>query len=107
MWINQLWRRCFGRSRALPFHASRPRTARRPSGTSLCLEALEDRTLLSNYTVSSVADLVAAIRASNAAGGQNQIAMLHGSINGYYYLTQPLPDIMANNQLTIVYAKPS
>jgi hypothetical protein len=34
------------------------------------LEALEDRTLLSNYTASSVSDLIADIKAANSAGGR-------------------------------------
>src|SRR5262249_59336841 len=53
--------------------ASRRRGAPRPE-----LERLEDRTVLSSYTASSVADLIADIKAANAAGGSNTITLAPG-----------------------------
>jgi hypothetical protein len=48
--------------------ATGPRVSHRPR-----LEALEDRTLLSNYTAATMTELIADINAANKAGGTNTI----------------------------------
>jgi hypothetical protein len=50
---------------------------RRPPPRRLCLEPLEDRYLLS--TAATVAELIAAIKAANAAGGSNTISLVAGA----------------------------
>src|SRR5262249_12217272 len=62
---------------------SRRTRARRPRppacrGPRLTLERLEDRTLLSGYTASTVSDLIADVSAANAAGGANTITLVAG-----------------------------
>jgi hypothetical protein len=68
-----------GTGRPRPPHSS---PARRP-GTRLVLEPLEDRTLLTSYTAATVADLIAAINAANAAGGSNTITLTAPTMSPY------------------------
>jgi hypothetical protein len=72
------------------------------------LERLEDRTVLSGYTASTVADLIADINAANAAGGSNTITLVAGKT---FTLTKVdnttdgatgLPVIAGGDKLTIV-----
>jgi predicted outer membrane repeat protein len=86
-----------------------PRVGRQPyRGLRPRLEALEDRTLPSNYIAGNVSKLIADIGAANTAGGANTITLTAGATftlgradnatdggNG-------LPVIAANNNLTIV-----
>ncbi|MCA1686329.1 MAG: hypothetical protein LC745_10200, partial [Planctomycetia bacterium] len=76
------------------------------------LEPLEDRTVLSSYSASSVAELIADINAANAAGGSNTITLAPGktftltaadntNVLGYGD-ANGLPVIAANDNLTIV-----
>src|SRR6516164_10028572 len=67
------------------------------------LEMLEERTLLSNYTAGTVTDLIGDINAANAAGGTNTITLTAASSSPYILdnTTGALPDIMANDNLTI------
>ena len=44
----------------------------RRRGTPLVLEPVEARTLLTSYTAATVSDLIAAINAANAAGGESR-----------------------------------
>lgn len=83
--------------------ASRRRGGPRPE-----LERLEDRTVLTSFTAASVADLIADINASNAAGGTNTITLLAGStftltsVNNNAFGPTGLPVIATNDNLTIV-----
>ena len=72
MWLNQLWQRCLGQPAS-----GRPQPARRRS-MRLVLEQLEDRTVPSSFTASSVSDLIADINAANLAGGSNTITLVAG-----------------------------
>jgi hypothetical protein len=91
-----------GRPRPLPSRKAHRR------GKRLAFEHLEDRTLLSNWTAASVADLIADINAGNKAGGSNTIALVAGStftltaVNNTTDGATGLPVIAANNNLTIV-----
>lgn len=75
----------------------------------LVLEALEDRTLLSNYTAATVADLIADINAANAAGGTNTITLIAPSTSPYVLMAvnnstdgpTGLPVIASGDSLTI------
>src|SRR5262249_1936057 len=73
-----------------------------------CLEILEDRTLLSNYTAASVSDLVADINAANQAGRTNTIALVANTpytlaaVDNTTAGATGLPVIAANDNLTIV-----
>jgi hypothetical protein len=74
-----------------------------------CLEPLEDRTLLSNYTAATVSDLIADINAANVAGGSNTIALIAPSTSPYVLTAvnnstdgpTGLPVIAAGNSLII------
>ena len=59
----------------------RTKSRRRLCGVRLLLEHLEDRTLPSSYTAATAADLLAALNASNTAGGTNSIALTAGMKN--------------------------
>jgi hypothetical protein len=81
---------------------------RRPAAQRLCLERLEDRSLPSSYTASTVRDLIFDINAANAAGGTNTITLAAGTtftLTGADNTTDGatgLPVIAANDNLTIV-----
>src|SRR5262245_30558289 len=86
---------------------SRSRHSQPAARPRLRLERFEDRTLPANYTVASVAELVADINAANAAGGSNTITLVAGTT---FTLTAVgntadgptgLPVIAANDNLTI------
>jgi hypothetical protein len=73
----------------------------------LCLEPLEERTLPSNYTAASVADLIADINAANAASGSNTITLVAGTtftltaVNNTTDGANGLPVVGAADNLTI------
>jgi hypothetical protein len=105
MWFNEICKRWLGRSakRRTP----RP-VAARYRGLRLRLEQLEERTVPSNFTAASVADLIADVSAANLAGGSNTITLVAGTT---YTLTAVdnktdgptgLPVIAANDNLTII-----
>jgi hypothetical protein len=82
--------------------------ARRPHRRRLLLEQLEDRTVPSTFTASTVSQLIADINAANQAGGSNTIVL---AANTRYVLTgadnstnggNGLPVIAANDNLTII-----
>jgi hypothetical protein len=79
--------------------------ARRPS--CLTLERLEDRTLPSSVTASTVTDLIADIKAANLAGGANTITLSPGTkftltaVDNTTDGATGLPVIAANDTLTI------
>src|SRR5262249_45020176 len=89
-----------GRTRRPPLPAAR-------RGVRLTLERLEDRTLPSNYTAASVADLIADINAANAVGGSNTITLVAGTtltlsaVDNTTDGATGLPVIAANDNLTI------
>jgi hypothetical protein len=72
------------------------------------VEALEDRTLLSNYTAASAADLLSDIKAANQAGGSNTISLVAGKSFDFTTVDNTtdgatgLPVIAANDNLTII-----
>jgi hypothetical protein len=86
---------------------ARPDASRRCS-RRLVLEPLEDRTVPSNVTAGSVADLIADINAANGAGGSNTITLVAGTIFTLTALDNTtdgatgLPVIAASNNLTII-----
>jgi len=90
----------------------RPHTRRAPAprrhGFRPRLEGLEGRTLLSNYTAASVADLIADIKLSNQAGGSNTITLVAGNpfqltaVDNTTDGATGLPVIAANDSLTVV-----
>src|SRR5262249_50707974 len=88
-------------------HRAAPR--RRPAFHRPLLEALEDRTLPSNYTAASVSDLIKDIKHSNAAGGMNTITLVAPTTSPYVLTgvdnstdgATGLPVIAANDSLTI------
>jgi hypothetical protein len=72
------------------------------------IEQLETRRLLASFTASTVAELIADINATNAAGGANSITLAPGTtfkLTAVYNNTSDpngLPVIAAGNELTIV-----
>jgi hypothetical protein len=72
------------------------------------VEALEDRTLPSNFTAANVTDLIADIKAANAAGGSNTITLVAGTtftltaVDNTADGATGLPVIAASDNLTIV-----
>jgi hypothetical protein len=68
MWLNELWRRWFGRTRPFPAHLRR-----RQPGTGLRLEVLDDRTLLS-----APIDATLGVNLPGQSEG--------GQVNGTYFL---------------------
>jgi hypothetical protein len=74
----------------------------------LTLEQLEDRTLPSSFTASTVSDLIADINAANNAGGLNTITLAAktrftlAAVNNTTDEPTALPVIAANDNLTIV-----
>jgi hypothetical protein len=83
---------------------------RRPRRCLLTVEALEDRTLPSNYTATTLAELITDIGLANQAGGTNTITLGAGP-GSTYTLFGPnnttdgatgLPVIRPGNDLTIV-----
>jgi hypothetical protein len=82
--------------------------APRRRGRRLALEQLEDRTVPSNFTATSVANLVADINAANAVGGSNTITLVAGTTFNLSAVDNTtdgatgLPVIAANGNLTIV-----
>jgi hypothetical protein len=79
------------------------RVARRMGCVQPRLEALEDRTLLSNYTAGTVTELIGHINAANASGGTNTITLTAAASSPYILdnTTGALPEITANDNLTI------
>jgi hypothetical protein len=81
---------------------------KRPARARPVLELLEDRTVLSNYTAATVADLIADINAANSAGGSNTITLAPNttfditSVNNTTNGPNGLPVIAAGNNLSIV-----
>src|SRR5262249_43080350 len=92
-------------SRRTRAHRPRPPASR---GPRLTLERLEDRTLLSGYTASTVSDLIADVTAANAAGGANTITLVAGktftltAANNSTDGATGLPVIAAKDNLTII-----
>jgi hypothetical protein len=79
-----------------------PPAARRRR-TRLSVRQLECRNLLTNYTAAYVSDLIADINASNQSGGSNTITLTAPTADTYVLAdTQVLPQIAANDNLTIV-----
>jgi hypothetical protein len=74
----------------------------------LRVKQLEDRTVPSNFTAGTVADLIADINAANAAGGSNTITLVAGktftltAVDNATDGDTGLPVIAANDALTIV-----
>src|SRR5262245_30412043 len=100
MWIQNLFK-------SLTSVSSRRRpTRRRLSPARPCLEALEDRTVPSNFTAATVEDLIADINEANWQSGSNTITLvaftypfdLDNTTDGPTYL----PVIAANDNLTII-----
>jgi hypothetical protein len=75
--------------------ATGPRVSHRPR-----LEALEDRTLLSNYTAATVSELIADINAANKAGGSNTITL---AANTTFDLTAVNNTTNGTNGLPVIY----
>jgi hypothetical protein len=101
MWFSQLRNPVLGRRFG---RLSGPRHR----GVRLVLEPLEDRLVLSNFTASSVPELIADIRAAHKAGGSNTITLQAGTaftltaVNNTTDGATGLPVIKAKDQLTIV-----
>jgi hypothetical protein len=104
MWLNKLYQPGLGRARkSRTYTPASPQRSVRPR-----LEQLEDRALLSNFTASTVSDLIADIKAANRAGGTNTITL---AANTTFSLTKVddttdgatgVPLISAGDALTIV-----
>lgn len=105
MWLRKKFQSWLGRrpARRCPKRRSSP-----PRDSKLALEPLEDRTVPSSFTASSVADLLADINAANLAGGSNTITLKSGhnfKLTGVDNTTDGangLPVIAANDNLTII-----
>jgi hypothetical protein len=71
------------------------------------MEQLEDRTLPSNFSAATVADLIADINAANQQGGSNTITLVAGNsftltaVDNTTDGATGLPVIAANDNLTI------
>src|SRR5262249_36672681 len=80
---------------------------KRPTRARPVLELLEDRTVLSNYTAATVAQLIADINAANLAGGSNTIKLAAhtdftlSAVDNTTDGPTGLPVIAAGNNLTI------
>src|SRR5260370_13151614 len=87
--------------------AERTRTPKRQTFRPR-IEQLEDRTVLSNFTASSAAELIADINAANATGGPNTITLVAGAsfklnaANNFTYCANELPVIASGDKLTII-----
>src|SRR5215471_16076966 len=100
--------RSLRRRNGRPRHLSSSRAGRRRS--PLILEALEDRTALSNFNAATVSDLIADINAASTAGGTNTITLTAPTSNPYVLMAvdnssngaNGLPVIANKNILTIV-----
>ena len=85
-------------------------TRRRPPGSRLCLEQLEDRTVPSNFTAVTGGDLIADINAANQLGGSNTITLVTVPDSSFalYAVDNTtdgatgLPVIATNDNLTII-----
>ena len=101
MWLSR-FRNLIGGPRCPRPSAPKPRRRR------LLLEQLEDRALPSNYTASSVSQLIAYINAANQAGGSNTILLAANTTfdltvtNNWTNGGNGLPVIAANNNLAII-----
>jgi hypothetical protein len=110
MWLNRLSLWLNQSSKRRP---ARPQPARQ-CGRRLAVEQLEDRTVLSNFTAATVADLIADINAANQAaanqpGVSNTITLVPGHTftltavdNSSGGGSTGLPVIAANDDLTIL-----
>jgi hypothetical protein len=93
---------------AFAIRGERPPASRRRGGVPPGLERLEDRTVLSSYTASSVSELIADINASNKAGGSNTITLAPGktftltAVDNTTDGASGLPVIASGDSLTIV-----
>ncbi len=98
MWFNELWQRWMGQAPRQLRRRCRPSRTR----TRLTLEALEERTLLSNPATTS--DLIAAINSANSSGTPTTITLTANTTfdftSGYNGTFQALPPITGN--ITIV-----
>ena len=103
MWLEKLCQRWLAGSAV----GRRSPTPRR-RGLRLTLEPLEDRIVPSTFTAASVSDLIADIKAANAAGGANTITLVAGTtfnltaVNNTTDGATGLPVIAANDNLSIV-----
>jgi hypothetical protein len=83
-------------------------TDRRRTTSRLRVEALEDRSVPATFTAASVADLIADIKAANAAGGSNTIALAPGvsfrlnAVDNSADGPNGLPVIASGDNLTVV-----
>src|SRR6476620_2607096 len=104
MSLSKPYRRWLG----LAIRAEKAPASRRRGGARLGLKPLEDRTVLSGYTASSVAELIADINAANAAGGSNTITLAPGktftltAVDNITDGATGLPAIASGDDLTIV-----
>src|SRR5262245_48943489 len=103
MWIQNF----FKSLTSSPSHR-RPMRGRMPA-SRLCLEQLEDRTVPSNFTAATSADLIADINAANQQGGSNTITLVAYSlpfvlddVDNTTHGGTDLPVIAANDNLTII-----
>src|SRR5437879_1172893 len=105
MWLHKLWQR--GLRQPAARRRTRPPATRRRR-PRLAIEQLEDRTVPSNFTAGTVADLIADINASNTGGGSNTITLVAGTtftltaVDNTTDGATGLPVIAANDSLTIV-----
>jgi hypothetical protein len=76
--------------------------APKPRGRRLLLEQLEDRTVPSTFTASTVSDLIADINAANLAGGSNTILL---AANTWFTLTGADNSTDGGNGLPLIAAK--
>src|SRR5690242_18064035 len=110
MWIKHWLKRWLSQTQARhPSHGP----ARRRERFLPTLRRLEDRTLLTTLTASTVPQLIQDIASTNALGGSNTILLQATNGVAQFTLTSPispgpaegatgLPEIAANNRLTIV-----
>ena len=103
MWFQNFFKSLISTS------TSRRPTRRRPPISRLCLERLDDRTVLSNFTAAMGYELIDAINAANQEGGSNTITLVAFSdpfalysVDNTTHGTTGLPVIAANNNLTII-----